>query len=55
MKSRVYKFYGMNANCRGRGKIETSAAIIDGIAKAGEHVRRAYPRQRRIPQGFERA
>ena len=27
MKSRVYKFYGLNANCRGRGKVETAAAI----------------------------
>ena len=27
MKSRIYKFHGLNANCRGRGKIETSTAI----------------------------
>ena len=27
MRSRVYKFFGLNANCRGRGKIETSTAI----------------------------
>lgn len=27
MKSRIYKFQGINLNCRGRGKVETSTAI----------------------------
>ena len=27
MKSRIYKFHGVNVNCKGRGKMETSTAI----------------------------
>jgi len=34
MKSRVYKFHGLNA-CRGRGKIETSAALKVFLNKFG--------------------
>ena len=34
MKSRVYKFHGINA-CRGRGKFETSSAIKAYLNKFG--------------------
>lgn len=35
MKSRVYKFHGLNANCRGHGKVETSTAIKHFINQFG--------------------
>lgn len=45
MKYRIYKSFGVNVNCRGRGKVETSAAIklflnkfgLRGISVTGIH------------------